>query len=124
MDNVKINYNSQDMRCKRLFGAVETGEIIKLSNGLWKTEVPKWYKEGVIYQISIDRFVNGNEYFKELCKVSKEKGMVNRSSRVKIIKGLMLNTIDLLGINKMYIELGAVNELIFEAYDMKSLKSI
>ena len=26
-----------------------------------KTSVPKWYKEGIIYQILIDRFYNGNE---------------------------------------------------------------
>ena len=26
-----------------------------------QSEVPKWYKEGIIYQIFVDRFFNGNE---------------------------------------------------------------
>ncbi|MBE6050433.1 MAG: glycoside hydrolase family 13 protein [Clostridium sp.] len=52
--------------------------------------------------------------------------LVNRSNRVKVVKGLMLNIrfIDLLGSNKSYIKLGSDNELILEAYDMKILKSI
>ena len=149
MENLKINYNSQDMKFKKPFGAVETGEKVKVSievdkdvvvaleliepdgtiknfgmtkeylntgffkysfeidttnyvgiinyyfividgygrvyygnnderlggNGQLykynpvpyqltvyeKSKVPKWYKEGVIYQIFVDRFFNGNE---------------------------------------------------------------
>ena len=26
-----------------------------------KSNIPDWYKEGVIYQIFVDRFYNGNE---------------------------------------------------------------
>ena len=31
-----------------------------------ESEIPKWYKEGIIYQIFVDRFYNGNETGKVL----------------------------------------------------------